>query len=142
MKKLRHPIQKAERYLREARQILDEIAGRDDDYYIDRKYVKMAGRMAWRGVLTALDPVLEIRKGSKRSYCIAFRDYEDAVVSKVEGKIDVLRLLNVYKTLCWSLGYDGITSCDIVQIALEEAQETIGWAEKHYQGDKVDIMSA
>ena len=53
MATLKHPIQEAERYLQNARQILSEKAGKDGDYYIDKKYVKMAGHAAWCGVLIA-----------------------------------------------------------------------------------------
>ena len=141
MEKLRNPIRKAERYLEEARQILDEKAGRDGKYYIEEKYVKMAGRTAWRGVLTALDPIFGIRKGSKRSYYVNYRDYKEAV-SKVNGEMDIRRLLNVYEMLCWALAWDGITSYPIVQDGLEEAQEIIEWAAKHYQGNKTDTISA
>ena len=47
MAELKNPIYEAECYLQNAREILSEKAGKDGDYYTDRKYVKMAGYTAW-----------------------------------------------------------------------------------------------
>jgi len=57
MAELKNPIYEAERYLQNAREILSEKAGKDGDYYSDRKYVKMAGHTAWCGVLLASDNI-------------------------------------------------------------------------------------
>ena len=83
MAELKNPIYEAERYLQNAREILSEKAGKEGDYYSDRKYVKMAGHTAWCGVLLALDGVLGIKKGLKRNQRPDFNDYQEAVSKKV-----------------------------------------------------------
>ena len=131
MEELKHPIREAERYLQNARDILSEKAGKDGDFYSDKKYVKMAGHTAWCGVLVALDAALDIRKGLKRNQRINFKIYQEAV-SKVDNKMN-RRLLNIYDTLHLVLGYDGNLRYKIVQDGLDEAQYIIDWASKHYQ---------
>jgi len=131
MAELKHPIREAERYLENARKILSEKAGKDGDYYTDRKYVKIAGHTAWCGVLVALDGVLGIKVGLKRRQRPEFKDYQEAV-SKIDNKMN-RPLLNSYETLHKVLGYDGNLRYKIVQDGLEEAQYIITWAGKHYQ---------
>jgi len=131
MAELKHPIREAERYLENARQILSEKAGKDGDYYSDRKYVRIAGHTAWCGVLTALDGVLGIKAGLKRKQRPEFKDYQEAI-SKIDNKMN-RPLLNSYETLHKTLGYDGNLRYKIVQDGLEEAQLLVDWASKHYQ---------
>jgi hypothetical protein len=131
MSELKHPIRKAECYLENARQILSEKAGKEGDYYSDRKYVKIAGHTAWGGVLTALDGVLGIKAGLKRRQRPEFKDYQEAI-SKIDNKMN-RPLLNSYETFHKILGYDGNLNYTIVQSGLEEAQYIIDWANKHYQ---------
>ncbi|MCL1932649.1 MAG: DUF5618 family protein [Candidatus Azobacteroides sp.] len=131
MAELKNPIHEAERYLQNARQMLSDKAGKDGDYYSDRKYVKIAGHTAWCGVLVALDGVLGIKAGLKRKQRLEFKDYQEAV-SKIDNKMN-RPLLNSYETLHKVLGYDGNLRYKIVQDGLEEAQNIIDWANKHYQ---------
>ena len=131
MNELKHPIREAERYILNARQILSEKAGKDGDYYSDRKYVKMAGHTAWCGVLVALDGVLGVKTGLKRRQRPEFKDYQEAI-GKIDNKMN-RPLLNSYETLHKVLGYDGNLRYEIVQDGLEEAQFIVDWAGKHYQ---------
>jgi hypothetical protein len=126
-----HPIREAERYLQNARQILSEKAGKDGDYYSDRKYVKMAGNTAWNGVLVALDAVLGIRSGLKKNQRPEFQDYQKAI-AKVDSKM-TRPLLGAYESLHKALGYDGNPRYKIVQDSLEQARMILDWAEKHYK---------
>lgn len=48
-------ITQARRYIDNAKEILREKAGKEDGFYQDSKYVKMAGHTAYMGVLAALD---------------------------------------------------------------------------------------
>jgi len=131
MAELKHPIREAERYLQNAREMLSEKAGKDGDYYSDKKYVKLAGHTAWCGVLVALDGVLGIKTNLKRSQRVDFKDYQEAI-SKIDNKMN-RPLLNSYETLHKVLGYDGNLRYKVVQAGLEEAQSIINWASKHYQ---------
>jgi len=71
----KNPIQEAERYIQNARQLLSEKAGKNGGYYTDKKYIKMAGHKAWCGVLIALDAVLKVGEGMKKSQRPDIKDY-------------------------------------------------------------------
>jgi len=135
MAELKNPIQEAERYLQNARQILSEKAEKDGDYYNDSKYVKMAGNTAWSGVLVALDAVTDVRKNLKKNQRVDFLDYQNAVV-KMDRKMS-RPLLGAYESLHKALGYDGNPRYKIVQDSLEQGKYIIEWAEKHYKPTKV-----
>ena len=130
MKELKNPIREAERYLQNARELLSEKAGKDGDYYSDRKYVRMAGHTAWCGVLVALDGVLGISPALKKNQRPDFKDYQEAV-NKIDNKMN-RPLLNSYETLHKVLGYDGNLNYVIVQSGLKEAQYIIDWADRHF----------
>jgi hypothetical protein len=126
-----HPIREAERYLQNARQILSEKAGKDGDYYSDRKYVKMAGNTAWNGVLIALDAVLDVRKNLKSRQRPDIKDYQEAISRKDNKMAKPLHV--AYETLHLYLGYDGNLYYKIVQSGMEQARMILAWAEKHYK---------
>jgi len=131
MAQLKHPIQEAERYLQNARQILSEKAEKDGDYYNDSKYVKMAGNTAWNGVLVALDAVLPVRANLKKGQRPDFNDYQKAIALK-DNKM-TRPLLWAYESLHKVMGYDGNPRYKIVQDSLDQANIIISWAGKHYQ---------
>ena len=122
----KNPIQEAERYLQNARQILSEKAGKDGDYYTDRKYVKMAGHTAWCGVLIALDAALNIKAGMKKGQRPDIKDYQEAI-TKVDKKMS-RTLMSSYDTLHKAMGYDGHLKYVIVKDGLNDAQGIIDWA--------------
>ena len=126
----KHPIVEAERYLQNARTLLSEKAGKNGNYYTDRKYVKMAGHTAWCGILIALDAVLGVKPRLKRGQQVEFNDYQESI-SKMDKKMPRV-LLNSYDTLHKTMGYDGNLNYTIVQSGLKEAQNIIDWAGKHY----------
>jgi len=130
MAELTHPIQEAERYLLNARQILSEKAEKDGDYYNDSKYVKMAGNTAWNGVLVALDAVLKVRSGMKSRQRPEFKDYLEAIAKK-DNKM-TRPLLGAYDSLHKSMGYDGNLRYRIVQDSLDQARMILDWAAKNY----------
>ena len=131
MAELKHPIREAERYLQNARQLLSEKAGKEGNYYSDKKYVKMAGHTAWCGILEALDGALGVKSGLKRKQRLEFKDYQEAV-SKIDSKMN-RPLLNSYETLHKVLGYDGNLNYTIAQAGLKEAQYIIDWANRRYK---------
>jgi hypothetical protein len=125
-----NPIQEAERYLSNARQLLSEKAGKDGIYYTDKKYIKLAGHAAWCGVLVALDATLKVKEKMKKGQRPDIKDYQEAI-GKVDKKMPRI-LMNSYDTLHKILGYDGNLNYKVVQAGLEEAQYLITWAGKHY----------
>ena len=124
-------IQEAERYIQNARQILSEKAGKDGEYYTDRKYVKLAGHAAWCGVLVALDAVLHVKAGMKKGQRPDIKDYQEAI-TKVDKKMS-RTLMSSYDTLHKALGYDGNLKYLIVQDGLKDAQWIIDWAGKRLE---------
>ena len=124
-------IHEAGRYIWNARQLLSEKAGKDGEYYTDRKYVKMAGHTAWCGVLVVLDATLKVREGLKKGQRPDIKDYQEAI-AKADKKMPRI-LMNSYDTLYKILGYDGNLRFKIVQDGLDEAQEIIDWASKRHQ---------
>ncbi len=58
-------IEEAKRYISNAKEILREKANKQDGYYTDSKYIKIAGDTAYKGVLVALDGVF-VKKGKGR----------------------------------------------------------------------------
>ena len=130
MAELKNPIREAERYLQNARQILSEKAEKDGDYYSDKKYVRMAGNTAWNGVLVALDAAFDFPKVSRRRKRFDIKDYQMAMAKKDPRMTRPFH--SGYETLHLYLGYDGNQNYKIVQAGLEQAQDMISWAAKHY----------
>jgi hypothetical protein len=127
----KNPIKEAERYLENAREILSEKAGKDGDYYNDKKYVKMAGDTAWKGVLVALNAVTDVCQKQKKGRRISIEDYQDAIYRKDRKMIKPLQ--SAYEVLHLLLGYDGNLNYKIVQQGLVLGKNMITWASKHYK---------
>ena len=116
-------IEEAHRYIDNAKQILNEKAHKEDGYYQDKKYVKMAGHTAYTGVLEALDGLFGIKKKGRKNV-----DWYQEELGKVDKKI--LNSFNVaYDALHLSMGYDGTKSAEIANIGLKEAEKIINWVE-------------
>ena len=60
-------ITEATRYIDNAKELLRDKAQKEDKYYTDAKYVKMAGNTAYSGVLLALDGLLGVKKKGRKS---------------------------------------------------------------------------
>jgi hypothetical protein len=116
-------IKEAHRYLDNAREILREKAQKEDKYYKDPKYVKMAGNTAYNGVLVALDGLLGIKKKGRKSV-----EWYREKLSKLDKKI-LYSFSSAYETLHLSMGYDGHPSAKIAADGLEEAETIINWVE-------------
>jgi hypothetical protein len=116
-------VQEAKRYLNNAREILREKARKEDGYYQDKKYVKLAGHAAYTGVLVALDALFD-EKSKKRKDV----DWYKERLSKMDKK--VLNAFNgAYDTLHLAMGYDGNPISDVSKAGLEAAESIINWVE-------------
>ena len=116
-------IVEAHRYLENAKEILREKAQKEDKYYKDAKYVKMAGNTAYNGLLVALDGLFGIKKKGRKSV-----DWYQEELEKIDRKI--LNAFNsAYEVLHLSMGYDGVLSAKIAAVGLEEAETIIKWVE-------------
>lgn len=120
----KNPALEAKRYLDNARTILREKALKEDDLYIDRKYVKLAGHAAYTGVLVALDGFLGI-KTKKRKDVNWYKERLASVDKKVLNNfVSAYELLHLY------MGYDGTREAVVAQQGLKRADEIIQWVEQ------------
>ena len=116
-------IAEAHRYLDNAKEILREKAQKEDGYYKDKKYVKMAGNTAYNGVLEALDGLFGIKKKGRKSI-----DWYQEELGKVDRK--VLNTFNsAYNNLHLAMGYDGNLNVKVCSAGIEEAEQIINWVE-------------
>ena len=116
-------IAEAHRYIDNAKEILREKAHKDDKYYQDAKYVRMAGNIAYSGVLIALDELLGAKRRGRKSV-----EWYKEELSKIDKKI--LNSFNIaYEALHLVMGYDGVLSAKIAAVGLEEAETIINWVE-------------
>ncbi|MFD2574666.1 DUF5618 family protein, partial [Spirosoma soli] len=94
-------VQEAKRYLDNAREILREKARKEDGYYQDSKYVKMAGHTAYAGVLVALDGLLGKKNKGRKDV-----EWYKQQLAKLDKKL-LNSFVGVYDTLHLSMSYDG-----------------------------------
>lgn len=120
---MRPTIQEARRYLGNAREILREKARKEDGYYQDTKYVKMAGHTAYAGVLVALDSFLG-KKGKGRKDV----DWYKQQLSPLDKKL-LNAFVSAYDTLHLSMSYDGNPAASVATAGLSEAEKIINWVE-------------
>lgn len=117
-------VTEAKRYLENARTILSENAHKENGYYQDRKYVRMAGNTAYSGVLVALDSILEDKKKGRKDV----NWYKQHLAKMDKRLLDTF--VSVYDTLHLAVGYDGNLDSEIVQTGLKRAESIIDWVEQ------------
>lgn len=117
------PVEEAERYLQNAREILREKAGKKDGLYADVKYVKMVAGTAYSAALLILDEYLKQKEGDKFTKPKSIEDYTSRV-RKYDKKL--LRLLvNVYDELHIIGYYHGTKSIDTIQAGLNNVTQML-----------------
>jgi Domain of unknown function (DUF5618) len=114
-------LSNAQKILIKARSILAEKAGKDGDYYTDKKYVRMAGRTAWQGVIIGLNECLKIQEKSE------LKVYQK-ILAQNPYYLEIFN--NAYDTLCKALGGDGNLNIMIVDAGLKRAKQLIDWSDK------------
>ncbi|GAB3642734.1 DUF5618 family protein [Spirosoma arcticum] len=117
------PTEEARRYIDNTREILRDKARKEDDYYQDAKYVKMAGNTAYSGILVALDYLLSPKKKGRKDISW-YKEQLATLDKKVLGAF-----VSAYDTLHLSLGYDGNPSAKVAQSGLDDAETIISWVE-------------
>ena len=112
----------AMRYVSNAKEILSEKGKKENGYYGDPKYIKMAGNTLWNGVLLALDHKFpEIKNGKGRADQSKYRQaIKDGKISKMFD--------SSYSQLHLVMGYDGVGDEKVVKIAIDNAKQIINWA--------------
>lgn len=120
----KNPISEAKRYLNNARTILREKAIKEDDRYMDRKYVKLAGHAAYTGVLLALDGLFGIKSKGRKD----INWYRDQV-ARMDKKL-LSNFMSAYELLHLSMSYDGNQEVSTAQSGLKRADEIIQWVEQ------------
>ena len=113
-------IKEAKRYINNAKDILKEKAKKEDGFYSDAKYVKMAGHTAYSGVLVALDGVYGTKAKGRKDV-----DWYKQNIAKNYKKLLPL-FLAIYDTLHLSLGYDGNPDAKVAQSGLINAEKLMG----------------
>lgn len=117
-------VTEARRYLENARALLRDKAIKEEGYYQDIKYVRMAGHTAYSGVLVALDAALGVRRKGRKSV-----EWYNEELAGLDRKA-LSAFVTAYDILHLSMGYDGLPSAKIAASGLEEAETLIDWVER------------
>lgn len=125
-KERQNRYREAVRYIHNASEILRTKANKKDKYYQDNKYVRMACRTAYSGVLLAVDTYLEMKgkglekkKGSRKKV----EDYTNRL-SKIDKKM--LKMFNTsYEVLHLFGYYEGETNYAVIKAGIDSAVDII-----------------
>ena len=123
-KRSMNTVGEAKRYLDNAREILREKAHKQNGYYQDRKYVRMAGNTAYSGVLVALDSLLNDKKKGRKDVT-----WYKQHLAKLDKKV-LDTFVSAYDTLHLALGYDGNLNAKVATAGLDDAESIIDWVEQ------------
>ena len=100
------------RYMDNAKETLKK-AGKEDKFYLDKKYVKTACGTAYNGVLTALDGYLILKDIKKTKGRKSIEYYQDSI-TKIDKKL-LNYVNNAYDILHLSGYYDGINTVSVIK---------------------------
>lgn len=117
-------VQEAKRYINNAKEILRDKANKEEGYYQETKYVKLAGHAAYAGILVALDGLLGKKgKGPKDVdwYKQNLAKLDERILNSFVSAYDILHLL---------MAYDGIPDAEVAQTGLNRAESIIAWVEQ------------
>ena len=84
-------IIEARRHLNNAKEILREKAGKEDGYYLNKKYVKMAGLAAYKSVLLPWTIYLAIRKNLPEKVQNGIRSNSLILIEKSQTHLKSIR---------------------------------------------------
>ena len=114
------PILEARRYLKNAKDILSEKGEKEDGYYNDPKYVRMAGNTAWNGILIAVEALTNAK--SKTKTRVSIEDYK-AYAKKFADIKYINYLNNLYLFMHLNMGYDGFSEYSMINKSFQIADE-------------------
>lgn len=120
---LQKALEKARQRFENARTILREKANLDDDYYLEKKYVKMAGREAYAGMLLALDKFINVRTSGRRDV-YWYEEHLSCAERKVQDTFD-----SAYRVLYVAMGRKGIGNAEMAEIGIRRAEQVVDWIE-------------
>jgi hypothetical protein len=113
-----NPYQEAMRYIDNAKATL-QIAGKEDKYYKDVKYVQTACGTAYLGMLKALDFLFDIKNIPKKKGRKAI-EYYQSNLAKIDRKL-LNHLNDAYSILHIEGYYGGIKNIKVIEDGLEIA---------------------
>jgi hypothetical protein len=114
----------ARRLLAEAADILVRYGLEEDGFYQDPNAVRLAGSVAIRGLIIALDAFLGITVRTQKP--IAW------YLEQVEGEEDThfqLPLFSAYSILNLSLAQNAVADVELARIGLARAEDIVNWVE-------------
>jgi hypothetical protein len=133
-----NPYKEAMRYIDNARETL-KLAGKEDKFYIDDKYIKTACGTAYSGALKALDYLFDIKKIPKRKGRKSI-DYYREILTKSDKKL-LNHLNSAYNVLHLDGYYDGIKNSKIIEEGFNDAIEIISTLKPFSKnGDKENLL--
>jgi len=116
-------ITEAKRHIDNAKQILREKAFKENGYYQDSEYVKIAGQTAYTGILLALDDFL-----GKKGKGLKNVDWYKQHLEKWDKKI-FNSFSTAHQVLFLDMAYNGVNSVELATTGFVEAEKIIGWLE-------------
>ncbi len=114
--------EEAMRYMSNAKETLKK-AGKEDNRYLDSKYVKTACGTAYNAILKALDGYL-LTKGIEKKKGRKSIEYYEENIAHLDKKLNT-ELDNAYKILHLSGYYDGVTDVKMIQAGFDVAYRII-----------------
>ncbi|OJV13377.1 MAG: hypothetical protein BGO21_15785 [Dyadobacter sp. 50-39] len=116
-------VTEAKRYLNNAKDILRDKGAKEDGFYQDSKYVKMAGHTAYSGVLFALDHYFGKKTKGRKDV-----DWYKANLAQQDKRI-LNTFVSVYEQLHLVMAYDGFGDAELVKLSFQRAEIIIDWVE-------------
>jgi uncharacterized protein (UPF0332 family) len=113
------------RYMDNAKEILKK-AGKEDNFYTDKKYVRTACGTAYNGVLIAADAFLILKGVKKTTKNRKSIDYYHESIAKQDKKL-LKYLNNAYEILHLSGYYDGMLDAIVIKRGFDTAYEIIDY---------------
>lgn len=117
-------ISEAKRHIDNAKGFLSNNAKKEDGFYRDKKYVKIAGHTAYTGILLALDELLSGKKKKTRKSVEWYQKELSGIDKRMSSDFGA-----AYQILHLDMGYDGSNSSEIAKFGLEKAEKIISWVE-------------